>query len=209
MKAVRFSVKSFLLGVAALAAGLGALESNSELVASLVFSLNLLLLCFALVGAIVAAGQTRVFWIGFVVFGGLYSLVAFGFLFPQQPTYGNVWFGYAGINQRPQLITSRLLDLYGSLRAPRSIGEKVSALWSGGGYYPATITNYKEGLYEVKWDDGSRPEWVSIGQMQPMGRELERVGHSLFALLLGFLGGLIAVCCLSPRSTKEKPAACP
>jgi hypothetical protein len=205
MKPVRFSVKTFLLGVAALAAGLGALESNSELVASLVFSLNLALLCFALVGAIVAAGQPRVFWVGFAVFGGLYSLVAFGFLFPTQPNYGNPWMVYPSRrSEQPQLITSRLLDLYASMRAPRSVGDKVSAPWSGGGYWPATIVAYANGRYEVDWEDSSPNEWVSGSQLQPRGGGLDRVGHSVFSLLLGFLGGLAAVCCLSPRNGRAE-----
>jgi hypothetical protein len=201
MKPLRFSVKTFLIGIAVLAAALGALESNSELVTSLVFSLNLALISFALVGAIVAAGQARVFWLGFAVFAGLYSLVALGFLFPSQPNqlYAYMWLGYSRAPERPQLVTTRVLDLYSSMRAPRSIGDRVSAPWSGGGMWPATIMAYKDGRYQVKWDDPSAPEWVSSSQLQPMGRDLERVGHSVFSLLFGFLGGLAAVCCFGPR----------
>ncbi len=208
MKPVRFSVKSFLLGVAALAAGLGALESDSDLVTSLVFTLNLGLLCFALVGAMVAAGQVRRFWIGFIVFGGLYSLVAMGVLFPTQANYSYMWMGYSNQRptERPGLVTSRLLDIYASLRAPRSIGDRVSAQWSGGGYFAATIVSYKDGRYEVDWDDASPNEFVSTGQIQPMGRDLERVGHSVFSLLFGFLGGLAAVCCFNPRSKPDAPS---
>jgi hypothetical protein len=191
---MRFSVKTFLIGVAVLAAALGALESNSELVASLVFTINLTLIAFALVGALVAAANARRFWTGFVVFAGLYSLVAFGFLFPRQPNFAYVWFAYSQPQERPQLITSRLLDLYASLRAPaRSIGDQVSAPWSGGGYWPATVIDYQAGRYLVRWQDASPPEWVSPGQLQPLARDLERVGHSLFSLLFGFLGGLAAI----------------
>jgi hypothetical protein len=200
MKRVRFSVRAFLMGIAVLAAALGALESDSALVTSLVFSLNLGLLGFALVGALVAAGQARRFWIGFVVFGGFYSLVAMGIVFPSQPNlYASMWGGYSRSNERPQLITSHLLDVYASLRAPRSIGDRVSAQWSGGGFWPATIVSYKDGRYEVDWDDASPNEWVSSGQLQPMARDLERVGHSVFSLLFGFLGGLAAVCCFASR----------
>jgi hypothetical protein len=202
MKPVRFSVKTFLIGVAVLAAAFGALESNSELVASLVFTVNLALISFALLGALVARGNARGFWTGFLVFGGMYSLVAFGFLFPKQPNYGYIWFGYSQTNERPQLITSRLLDLYGTLRAPsRSVGDKVSAPWSGGGYWPATIINYQQGRYLVQWQDPSPPEWVSGGQLQPIARDLERVGHSVFSLLVGFLGGLAALVFFGQHST--------
>ncbi len=196
MKPVRFSVKTFLVGVALLAAAFGALESNSELIASLVFSINLALICFAMVGSLVASGNSRVFWIGFMVFGGMYSLVAYGLLFPNQPNYGAYFWigGYSRTNERPQLFTSRLLDMYGSLRAPsRNIGDRVSAPWSAGGYWPATIIAYDAGRYQVRWDDPSPPEWVSAGQLQPLARDLERVGHAVFSLLLGFMGGVVAV----------------
>jgi hypothetical protein len=202
MKPVRFSVASFLVGVAALAAAFGALESNSELVASLVFSLNLLLLSFALVGAIVAAGSARRFWIGFIAFGGIYSLVAFGFLFPSPYRAAYVASGYTQANDQPQLLTSRLLELYGAVRAKRSIGDRVSAQWSGGGLWPATIVAYQDGRYQVDWDDSSANEWVSYSQIHPVGRDLNRVGHSVFSLLFGFLGGVAAVCLFGPRDTK-------
>lgn len=205
MKPVRFSVRTFLIGVAVLAACFGALESTSKWVTSLVYSVNLAMLCVAIVGALVAYGATRVFWVGFAVFGCFYSLVAMGFAFPsQQNNYYPMWMGYSRTTERPQLITSRILDVYAMLRAPRSIGDKVSAQWSGGGYWPATIVAYKDGLYEVAWEDSSPHEWVSTAQLQPMGRDLERVGHSIFSLLFGFLGGLIAVCCFGPRA--EQPA---
>src|SRR5262245_17266576 len=91
----RYSVTTFLSAVAVLAAGFGALESNSSLVTSLVFTINVGLLAFALVGAIAAHGTMRTFWTGFIICGGIYSLVAFGFLFPSHPTnnYGYIWLG--------------------------------------------------------------------------------------------------------------------
>lgn len=211
MKPVRFSVASFLIGVAVLAAAFGALESNSELVASLVFTLNLCVLSFALVGAFVADASARRFWIGFIAFGGIYSLVAFGFLFPSAGRNPNVAANSVQ-NDRPQLLTSRLLDLYGALRASRSIGDRVSAQWSGGGLWPATIVGYKDGLYEVDWDDSSANERVTYAQIHPMGRDLDRVGHSVFSLLFGFLGGVAAVCLFGPRPPKPAdplPAANP
>jgi hypothetical protein len=173
---------------------------------SLVYSLNLAMLSLAIVGALVAGGAARVFWLGFAVFGCFYSLVAMGFAFPgQQNYYYPMWYGYSRTTERPVLITTRLLEVYASLRAPRSIGDKVSAQWSGGGYWPATIVAYKDGRYEVAWEDTSPHEWVTTSQMQPMGRDLERVGHSVFSLLFGFVGGLLAVCCFGPRG--EKPTA--
>src|SRR5688500_10194300 len=74
MQHIHYSVKTVLIATALLAAGFGALESDSALVASLTFSLHLGLLGVATVGACVARGNRRVFWIGFAVFGWVYSL---------------------------------------------------------------------------------------------------------------------------------------
>jgi hypothetical protein len=204
---MRFSVASFLVAVAALAAAVGGLESNSDLVASLIFMLNLGLISFALAGAVLAVGSARRFWVGFIAFAGIYSLVAFGFLFPASNSYPYQVFGYSRSNDRPQLLTSRLLDLYARLRAPRSIGDRVSAQWSGGGLWPATIVGYRDGLYEVDWDDSSPNERVTYDKIHPMGRDLERVGQSLFSLLFGFLGGVAAACLFAPRETKPGDAS--
>ena len=197
MKHLRFSVTSVLIAVTLLGLAFGALESDSLFVASLVFTLNLGLLCVAAVGALAARGNRRVFWLGFAVFGWVYSLIAFGWLASAtraSPAY--VWLGY-GYQQdgyrsdRPSLVTNRLLDWYGSLRAPRAVGARVMADWRGAGYWQATIREVKNGRYRVGWDDGSPDEWVGPNQIQSSGRDVDRVGHSVFSPLIGMLGGIL------------------
>lgn len=209
MKSVRFSVKAFLAAIALIAAAFGALESRSTMVASLVFTLNVAALCFAFVGAWVGSGNARKFWTGFVVFGGVYLLTAFGILLPMQSSSPYMWMGYARADDRPELFTTRLLDWYSQLRVRLAVGERVTAQWSGGGYWPATIVAYRDGRYEVDWDDSSPNEWVRPTQMQPVGRDLHRVGHSVFSLLFGLLGGWAAVWAFGHRSTagETSPAA--
>ena len=71
----RFSVRELLGFVAFLAVGTTALLYASALWASLLFSLALLLLLVAALGAIVLPGSTRAFWLGIAVFGWLYFLM--------------------------------------------------------------------------------------------------------------------------------------
>ena len=196
MQHIHFSVKTVLIATALLAAGFGALESDSALVSSLVFSLHLGLLCVASVGALVGGGNRRVFWLGFALCGWVYSSIAFGWLSSGRASPAYVWMGY-GYQQdgtrsdRSNLITNRLLDLYATVRTPRSIGSRVTAEWRGAGYWPATIREVKDGLYRVGWDDTSPDEWVAPNQIQSGTRDLDRVGHSIFSPLLGLLGGVV------------------
>ena len=197
MKHLRFSVTTVLIAVTLLGLAFGALESDSQLVGSLVFTLNLGLLCVAAVGALAALGNRRVFWLGFAVFGWVYSLIAFGWLASATRAYpAYVWLG-SGYQQdgyrnaNSTLVTNRLLDLYASLRTPRSVGSRVMADWRGAGYWQATIREVKDGRYRVGWDDGSPEEWLGPNQIQASGRDVDRVGHSVFSPLIGLLGGIL------------------
>ena len=196
MKHIRFSVAAVLIAVALVGIGLGALESNSALVTSLVFSAHLGWLCVSLVGAFIARGDARAFWAGLASFGWVYSLVAFGFLFPTQRynTNAYVWWGYPSMaqpEQKSELFTSTLLDWYATLRVRPKVGSQVIAQWRGGGYWPAQIQQINGSSILVAWTDGSPPEWVTASQIQSHWRDLERVGHSLFSPLAALLGGIV------------------
>jgi hypothetical protein len=193
MKHVRFSLTTALVGITLLGLAFGALESESQMVGSVVYTANLGLLCLAAVGAAAARGGGRVFWLGFAVFGWVYSAAAFGWLSAgrQFNPYPYMWVGvYQTRNEGPDLATTNLLDLYGRLRTPKGVGSRVTAQWSGGGFWPATIDQVDGSRYRVVWDDSSPPEWVGASQIQPQARDLTRVGHSIFSLLIGLAGGV-------------------
>jgi hypothetical protein len=196
MRHVRFSVATVLIGMALLGLGLGALESNSPLVTSLVFTVHLGLLSVAVVGALMTSGNRRVFWLGFALFGWVYSLAAFGFLFSSQRYNSGayVWWGYPNQTQpstKSDLVTSQLLDWYATTRVRPKVGSEVIALWRGGGYWPATIQQINGNSVLVAWSDGSPAEWVAASQIQSHWRDLERVGHSLFSPLAALIGGIV------------------
>ncbi len=205
MTHIRFSVSAVLVGVAVLALALGALESNSPAVHNLAFTVNLGLLGVAVVGAIVTGAGRRVFWLGFAVFAWSYSLVAFGSLFSSSVYNPSMWWSYSPqtVERRTDLITSDLLGWYGFLRQRVEIGTTVSAPWRGGGYWPATINEMRQGEVFVAWQDGSPGEWVSATQVRPTGRHIDRVGHSLFSPLFGLLGGVVCWYCFADRRTAQ------
>jgi hypothetical protein len=46
-------------------------------------------------------------------------------------------------------------------------GMAVMVKWEGKSFYPATIGNINKGLmYQVKWDDGTKPSWVAKGKIR-------------------------------------------
>jgi hypothetical protein len=57
------------------------------------------------------------------------------------------------------------LQLHGDGGTPFVIGQPVKALWSDGGFYGARLTQFNGMQYEVAWDDGSPPRWLSPHQI--------------------------------------------
>lgn len=50
---------------------------------------------------------------------------------------------------------------------PLAPGTRVSALWRGGGRYPATVRDFDSARYAVEWDDGTGIEWVAAAEVHP------------------------------------------
>jgi hypothetical protein len=156
-----------LFAVAILALGFASLKHPSRAVAQLWFSLTALALASATLSALTRPIERRGFVAGFAVLGWSYLLVS---VFPES---------------RAQLPTSDLLaalekHISGSWR----MGVQTLSLETGpfparqrGAYWEPVITSLS-GI----------PGTLQIDEVQP---EFRRIGHSLFALLLGVVGGVI------------------
>src|SRR5437764_12859601 len=81
---VRFTVSSALGAVLALAIGLAALRDANGLWAGVLMLVTLAALGTALLGVIEGRGEVRARWLGFLVFAGGYSVLAFGPWFSEQ-----------------------------------------------------------------------------------------------------------------------------
>ena len=194
MQGFSFSMRHLLVGVLLVALSLAALQSDSAAVAGLVFTISLALLSLAIVGVASRRGRARVFWLGFAVFGWVYVFTAFGLGGPQ----GSLrWYN------RPELLTSQLLDMYSRLRVPYKykVGAKVVAEWRGGSYFPGTIRQVNAGQFLVAWDDGDTPLWVSSAQIQGNSDTYQKIGHALFCPVIGWIGGLFAMWMFAERET--------
>ena len=91
---------ALMFAVLFVAVGLAALRDPSELWASSLFSLTLVLLLVAMLGTVAHRGATRVAFLGFTLFAGTYLLLAFS----PWP-----WINDDGLRP-PQLVTGLLIN---------------------------------------------------------------------------------------------------
>ena len=183
---LQFSVGNLMGVVLVLAIALAALRSDSSLCADAIFTLDLGLLCTAIVGVWSRRGRPRAFWLGFALFGWVYLVAAFE---PQRSS--NVYYDRRS-QFWPRLVTTDLLDYLNERRVPLGTGSKVEAQWSSGNYYAATIMQAKDGKYFLTWQDGSTPSWVARNQVRNDAEQFRRLGHSLLIPLVAFFGGGVA-----------------
>lgn len=211
----RFSLLHFLVVITLLAVGLGAFASGSRLAASGIYTLFLGMLCLALAGAIIVRGDARPFWIGFAIFGWAYFLLAFetGSSSAPQRGWASIWLSglsYSNYNSdtsgSSHLITTDMIDfLEDHLTGSRSVGSKVMAQWTSGGYYPGTIKSYDGANYIIAWDDGSTPLAIPPSGIKGFTPYARLSGHSLFGALTALIGGILTACLFGFHQEKREP----
>ena len=185
--------------VALLGLACSALAAATPLVGSAAHSLNLALLALAVVGAICRRGGARVYWVAVAVVGWVYYFAAVAWPAPLEPQispqYPNYFATQPSPDDRPRLLTSKLLDWIESKRTARlPVGTHVVAQWSGGGFWPGRITDVNETGYLITWDDGSTPTWDTPQQIASAVTPFYQVGHAVFGILLALLAGWAMSC---------------
>ena len=214
MTRLRFTLISLTGFVLIVALGCAALSSASRAWAQAIFTLTILALMIAVLGAVLGRRADRAFWTGFALFGGTYILSVFT---PLQNHIGQ-WF-----------VWNSLLDsLRTSLEERRSLpstaagvpGTPISMMTEERrnlGHVPGglsamkvsdptllrtTVDNDGAGLFGVT--AGKRPGIADVTATYQDGSQLafrvtvhlnqenfDRTGHSLASLLLALIGGLI------------------
>src|SRR4051812_2576781 len=96
----RFSLAGGMAAIGLFAVGSAALTHPSELWASTIFTLAVVLFCWAGVAAMI---RRRPFWAGFAVFGGVYLILSLGM-------FGAKGMVMTPFPPPPPLITTRLMD---------------------------------------------------------------------------------------------------
>ncbi len=180
----RFSIRTLMGFVLVSAVGLAALRSATELWAQMMLMTSLFAVGVAVVGASLMRGRERAWWLGFAVFAGGYLTLSVG------PLVGDPF--------RQQLVTThwigRLRNLmfasnaeYLSLEKQEIEAElaKLRAVTPKFKYDPvvASLTNNLRAIQTqltANKNAGLRYD------------DFQRIGHCLFALLAGLVGGTVA-----------------
>ena len=197
-----FSIRTLMASIAVAAVGLAALRNANELWARVMTMLALGLVCVAGLWAILLRGRERAWWLGFAVLGCAYLSVSLSPL-------------------RSRLGTTHLLEYVHAVAVKSSIAT-----------FEVSRADQSSTLYRVVMSDGTansktvsnsvynstRGEAI-LATMEPANRwrsalpgaanhdEFLRIGHSLFALLAGSLGGTVAVWCWGKRERGETGSA--
>jgi hypothetical protein len=83
------------------------------------------------------------------------------------------------------------------------VGDKVLAVWRGGGSYPGTIRQIDGNQYLIAWDDGSAPQLTPLSSIQPLQLHSRVAGHSVLGALAALIGGMLVAALFEPK--REEP----
>ena len=154
---------SLLTLMALVAIAAAALANASELWASAAFTVTIAVLSASVLGILFARSQSnRVFCTGLAVIGWIYLVMAF-----------TPWFRSSGNPGPPPLVTTKLLDLAQQSAVDSSAGQASQ--------------NANDGPIIVYLSQIQTPQPAT-----PSRKHFQQVGHSLLALVLGFVGGVVA-----------------
>ena len=226
---MRLTVLKLMLAVVAVAFGVAALRSASQLWVETLLALNSVAIGSAILAAIYREGGRRAFCLGFVLFAGGYLWLAFG------SSAGQAW--------SPRLLTGRLfIALYERLKPP-SVSDRPDLPVPAGQYLGTAIRlsevgDVSAGRYcRVAFDyrdllsDAERTqlyekrELLGAGEIatltaehnstpglrlpafRPQGtvEDFERTGHGLMGVAAGCLGGIIGLSLIHSRRPHNSP----
>ncbi len=163
----RFTIGNLAAAILFIAIALAALRDGSASWDRALFSATLLVLLTSILLAVHRTGRSRAFWLGFALFGWAYLAAA------QLPEV------------RTRLLTTRALIRLGKLVPTVSVdltynqdpGERSKVLKPDGETRPEVVLG-------INPRSGSL--WATLGGIT---QDFYRIGDSLWALILGFLGG--------------------
>jgi hypothetical protein len=196
MRRIRFSIAGLLGLVAFSGAGFAALRAASEPWDSGLFGVTLLLLLAAILLAVHRTWRTRAFWLGFALYGWAYLV---GSLIPQiesrLPTTRALAYLDAKVRRQTGLgITYADLDADGQLDVLIANASTPAVLQSTsrpGQFLDVTAASSSNGSGAGSTAlvlDPSR-SWKLLAASGGTSEHFVRIGHTIAALILAFLGG--------------------
>ena len=212
----RFSIALLLVAMVPIAVGLTALANPTAFWEGTIVIVSMGLLFSAIVGLCYRRGAGRAFWVGFSLFGWGFFLLSSDVNLSIRPG-ASVRFSFGTAAEQDDMpLTALVRNLVDTLQLnrsifPKSIGEKVQVQWgSGTYYYPATVSDIKDGQYKIRYDSdpqGGYDEWVGINRIKSDGlARCYRIAAMLFMLLFALAGGMISLYFFATRNPNKPDA---
>jgi hypothetical protein len=201
MNRFRLTIRSAMTLVFFACVGFAALRDPSVWWVGVVVACLIGLLLTACVGAMYRTGRARAFWLGIVIFGGGYLLLA---RVLSSDDTGN-----------PVAVIDRVLDIPEfDLRPAPAAGAKVLAEWNGN-LRPASVLQIDrtKGAYFVNYEGftDDRNAWLRPAQIRhqhQIGNDYHAVGKNLVVILVAMIGSVVAVPFFDSRERRrgERPS---
>ena len=184
MRWFRFKIRSIIGFIVICGVALAALKESTDLWEKGVFSVTLLILLVAALFAIHRRGASRAFWLGFALFGSVYLGLS---LIPAVEARLVSSQGLAYLHSR---LPGQALETYaftvstmgsGSSNTQLStlaLSPSGSQLATGSSNGSVQVWDLSNANFPATW--GGAPE------------NFVRIGHTLFALLLAWIGGIVS-----------------
>jgi hypothetical protein len=172
MTRLRFTLAQSMAIVILIGVGLAALRSASALWSSALFTLTVVVLSAAILGAMAFRGRARMTWAGFALFGWIYLGTAFG-----------PWAEGNGL-KAPPYVTRWVLD-YTSQRS--WYANRIDTGVPGEVLFPAPSIMYGMGGGMKSGQVSGAPAPVVLVDMF----HFRRIGHCIAAIVFGLIGALV------------------
>lgn len=192
MRRFRFSVRGLMVLIVLLGTAFAGLRSPTPLWANGWFSLVLATLTLAVPAAAYCRDERRAFWVGFATCGWVYFVLTLAPWFQTE-------FGF-------QLFTTTILDIFAPYIVQK---EDLVRVYVGSFKPPSSLAP------PTPWQTWNLPEfppenpWRVVGYVTLVSPGLYlRIGHSIFCMLIAFLGGeavrYLAVTRSQPAATARR-----
>ena len=179
----RFSIRKLMAGIVIAALAMAALKNASAFWSSVLLMVTLAVIGSAMLGAVAMQGREQHWWRGFALFSGCYLALALG-LFPGEtlhPPLGTTYFlGQLHEQMHPAMVPAK------KKFERQSKTSFLESLFSRSTKSDATILSVQGQIFSLD-------QQIAVLNSGATYDQLQRVGHPLFALLSGLLGGTVAV----------------
>jgi hypothetical protein len=194
----RFSIRMLMAAIVIAALAMAALKNANAFLSGMLLLVTLVVVGCAMLGAMTMRGRERHWWMGFALFSGCYLALALALLHSS--------------TVQPLLGTTHLLGQLHEQMHPAmvQVAENLTELQ----FERKRKTSFLESLLSrtTKSDPtvlGLQGQLISLDHQivalksGPTYDQFQQVGHSLFALLSGLLGGTVAVWFYARRERAE------